>query len=508
MNTSDNSFFALVAHKIAPFQFDLGVGAVNASIRDQIVRAQMVVRALDKLQKDTPEHLRRKGALLICGAGIAGLAAADEARRKEMDFVLIDKSRFPSGALSGDGNRYLSPTMYEWPSSIVDEHEHPLQDLSFLAGDAGVGFKLPFGEPVRIAKLRAHIKKEMASRLKKWEDDAATPSAIHIYLPNTQIAQASKVALQELLDSQKNGGPVGDLSSIELVTMDKARENIVDTRKIECSYIVFAGGFSAEKTEYAGMTFETPPFWQKDKLTNRYFGIPKQKTRVSAFIAGAGDGAIQDALRCLIKKEVAHPTAIWERIVDGVTFAVPETGGTGEKLKHESLEAILTEILSLDNYATVAFMWSGEKKVFECVDKAHAALCRNLLALGPGIRENIRAILRDDVEEVHVQRNREFFTRCYPLNRFLIHLLHKVLDEKMTLPSGRPAPILTFDHGDPKGATESGAGLCWKGKTYHIAVIRTGARDEHHQTVGLTGVDPARIGFGRMPPPFMPAKVA
>jgi hypothetical protein len=490
MSASESDFLSLVTHKIAPFQFDLSVGAVNASIRDQIVRAQMVVRALWQLEQEKKPDRRLDHPLLICGAGIAGLAAADEARRLEMGFVLVEKNSFPSGALAGTGKRYLSPTMYEWPAPLFNEHTHPRRDGSFLGAETKTGFKLAFGAPVEIGRLRKRLRSLMNPNLKQWQIDAVAGTGRYWFIPNASLTPDTKDKLQALLDVPTGHASAGGLPPIELSLAGGAK------RKVQSAYMLFAGGFSAERTEYEGFTFNTPPFWKKDRLTANYFGLRKWKDRVSAFIAGAGDGAIQDALRCLVVPTVAHPLSLWEKIA---TAADTDKAG---------LEPILREVLSLDNYATIAFLWSGDKDVFKSVDERYQEMAKELLVLVPDIMAVIACILRKDVDTVHIQRNRQFFTRCYPLNRFLIHLMETVLAELGSDPSGRAGyPLLTFGHGKPDGARKSRNSLIWNSRVYHKVVIRTGAENPHFQTIGLKRINPARFSFGRIPPPFMPAKI-
>jgi hypothetical protein len=490
MSASESDFLSLVAHKVAPFQFDLNVGAVNASIRDQIVRAQMVVRALWQLEQAKDKARRLQRPLLICGAGIAGLAAADEAHRLKMGFELVEKNAFPSGALAGMGKRYLSPTMYEWPAPLFDEHSHPRRDASFLGAEARTGFKLKFAAPVQIQRLEKRLSALMKSKLKRWQSNAASKRARYCFIPNASITPGTKTSLQRLLDVPTGRASAAGLPPIELSLVGGG------TRQVTSAYIVFAGGFSAERTDYEGWVFTTPPFWEPDKLTAPHFGLAGQTGRVSAFIAGAGDGAIQDALRCLVVPTVAHPLSLWKKIA--------RSAGK----KRAELEPILREVLSLDSYSTIAFLWSGDKDVFECVDERHRTLARELLGLAPNIKKAIERMLRDDVDIVHIQRNRAFFTRCYPLNRFLIHLMEMVLVEFRARAGGAALyPLLTFGDGKPVGATRSGNGIAWNSHVYHEVVIRTGAQNPHFQTIGLKRINPARFSFGRIPPPFMPAKI-
>ncbi|WP_308921730.1 NAD(P)-binding protein [Janthinobacterium sp. J1-1] len=485
-----NAFLALIAHKIAPFQFDIGFGVVNASIRDQIVRAQMIVRALAQLNES-----HRTRPLLICGAGIAGLAAATEAKRIGLGFVLIDKEEFPSGALAGAGTRYLSPTMYEWPAHLFDEHRHPPADGTFLAADKKTGFLMNFTAPVSMEKLRLDLEAKLGRNLITLKNNAKQFKKKNWYLPNIRIDDSSKKDLQSLLT------PVDPIPTLPIglppIILTDALSGVIN-RTIEVDWIIFAGGFSAEETNYAGIDFDTPPFWSSDDLTHLYFGITGI-SHVSALIVGSGDGAIQDAIRCLIDKKVPHPVAIWKEIIKDITPNITHNP--------RNLDVILKEILSLDQYSNTSYMWSGKKEIFQSVDAAHVRLANELLALQPSIGNNIRSILRSDVSLVRIQRNRKYFTRCYALNRFLIHLIKIVLDIKQIL---RKCPKLVFGHGNIEESAISLAPdkktYTWKSHTFHRVVIRIGGKYKDYQTIGLSGIDAARVQFGRIPPPFVPTK--
>lgn len=507
--SSDESL-ALIAHKIAPFQFDIGYAAINASIRDQVVRAQMVVRGLKKSNlltisgRAAPER-----PLLICGAGIAGLAAALEAERLQIGFTLVDKYRYPSGALAGDGNRFLSPTMYEWPAPLYDEHCHPLTDKDFLAADTS-SFAFGSHAPQTMQALRKQLDAMVGSKLDEWLWNASTGKQhCNWYFPEHILSDATRLRLQNLLTSEPRV-PVGELPLIQLNKVGGSSPDgaMVDI-DADCACILFAGGFSAERTVYNKIDFRTPPFWSQDTLTEKYFGLPAGPDRVSALIIGAGDGAIQDALRCLVRTSFAHPIDMWHHIETAIAGMTAVKAATATLYFHPTLEGILRETLSTENYAAMAFAWTGNKDVFQSIDAVHVRLCRNLLALYPRLGKVVRDMLRTDVEEVRLQRNHAFFSRCYPLNRFLIHLIDAALAR-----STKKAPRLALGDGALKVKKwkviypASGKFRYERGyKYFHMVVVRAGAETPAFQMIGLSGMDAARTHFGRIPPPIVPSKI-
>lgn len=506
----DTAALALLAHKIAPFQFDIGFAVSSASIRDQIVRAQMVVGGLQNaglLQRAEGRHLERP--LLICGAGIAGLAAAKEAARLRIGFVLIDKVCFPGGALKGNGNRFLSPTMYEWPASLCNEHNHPRRGKDCLAGTATT-FDLPLGRPVTMTDLRTRISAIIGRNLTDWTRRAAKRQTGNWYLPETCIHDDSKEALQALLDAAPSDPKV----SLPPIKLEKIGPTPTTPLELEFACILFAGGFSAESKEIDGVEFDTPPFWEKDTLTEPFLGLKKTTDRASALIVGAGDGAIQEALRCLVRHDLAEqPLAIWNKLIDDSAGAKVTVGPAATILgDHTTIESILREILSLENYAATTYMWSGNAEIFKSLDAAHVRLCGNLLRLCPAIAKHIKTLLRKDVSEVRVQRRGDSFSKCYPLNRFLIHLFHATLPK---LARGRNVPRLSFGDTELKNTELKKSGRYGKSelsgkamidgtwKEFDVIVLRKGGDTPRFQAIGLTGIDAARTNFGRIVPPFV-----
>ena len=81
----------LLAHEVAPFFFELGGRLSPVSIRDQMVRAQLLVDRAVIAKLISPSR-----PLLVIGAGAAGVTATIQAVEvHKVPTILIDRGRIP-----------------------------------------------------------------------------------------------------------------------------------------------------------------------------------------------------------------------------------------------------------------------------------------------------------------------------------------------------------------------------------------------------------------------------
>lgn len=493
---------ALVAHKIAPFQFDISHSASSASIRDQIVRAQMVVRALLKSKLIGAGYgINSPSPLLICGAGVAGLAAAFEATRLGVRFVMIDKNVVaPGGALAGTGQRFASPTMYEWPASIVDEHVHPLTHIDFLAsGSPKNKFKFGVGKPELIQNLRSQVDAIVSASVVRWKIAAAKRDRTSSWLlTSTRIDKPSKDALRALLSP---GITVSGLPEISFTRHHRAWPG-----KYKFSCILFASGFSVESTTLVNHDVKTPQFWEPDTLLDAALGTT---TKPMALVVGGGDGAIQDAMRALLQyKKAAHPLAVWEYLMRGplptnlAAVVMPVLGGGGGIDEAELYRRILT----VENYSAIAYSWVPNNRIYKDIDVIYADLAKRLIVRYPNLVQRLAELLRIDVQGVCIS-TRGGFSRAYALNRFLIHLINEA--RACLVSSSFPTlEILKYEIEKfaPLGVAKTEGSVTFANGTtryFDLIILRKGAKYPAYQAIGITGVDAARIELGRLPVPMM-----
>lgn len=490
MNPPNDSVFALLVHKVAPFQFDIGFKVSSASIRDQVVRAQMVVRAL------TEAGLTRTDSapMLICGAGVAGLAAAMEAEALGLPFVLIEKNDRPGGVLQGKGKRYISPTMYEWPATSVNLHSFPMTKglaiLGTTTSSPTSDFSYTFSEPATIADFVAAVLNVARPKLVLWRLQDK-------YFPNTTISDESKEQLQKML------APGAECRQLPPLSFAAPKNNLPE----QFSALLFTAGMAPETPHLKWKRHntdrehifdsETPGFWEKDRLLDANLGTAVPQPDV--LVIGGGDGAIQDALRCLVDHAKAVNTLeIWEKIADTLTPLM----GPMPKLRWYTVDDILLDILTLEGYTATGAMWVANAQIYKDLDQEYKLLAINLLVLYPNVASVIKAMLRSDVGSVSLS-TRGGFSKCYALNRFLIHLIDQAL---LMVDPGRlqlVEEIKTFESVSVGKQMSGTVYVAGKHQHFNLIVSRVGSPGVSYQAIGLSGIKPERVEFGRIPVPLM-----
>lgn len=541
MYTNDNAdVFPLLALKIAPRQFDLSYRFSNISLRDQIVRAQILIQALHQnyFSKVSLPYRDDSFDVLIIGAGAAGLAAANEADELGLKFVLIEKEKqVPGGVLRKNANRYVSTGMYEWPNPNAEEHSYPLLKPRLLGTSAeGSGLKLTFKTPVRVKEFGDEIENVLSVKLKNWTQNYrkydANPShgAKQLLIKPATLSRHSKGLLTQMLDKTR---PLHSQNlheaALPAVTVEITNPPS-SLKKLRFQFIIYAVGFGTETRNYSGRQrpyrgFVNFSFWDRDNIPSVYCGLRKPP-RIG--ILGSGDGALQDAIRSLISPGFgppldgslvslgfSNPLDIWNYILD---FKQPR----GARLRDSTnISTALTRISSADVYSTTGAIWSPNPAIFESLDIVFKDVVRQLVAAeGSKLHNAIVSIIRNDIESLTLITDKGFFTKVYALNRFLVHLLYEVLKLPRATSSKKKYPSFEILHGQvtsfkklPKSTNTHGALVGLNSLmatpvslTFDLAIIRGGIdkRTVPNQRIGLSGKDVGRTALGRIPVPIRP----
>jgi hypothetical protein len=514
----------LLAYKIAPRQFDLSYRFSNISLRDQIVRGQTLVRTLQATGL-IPEGKGRnkvpKFDLLICGAGAAGLAAAKEAADLGMSFVLIERdSAIPGGVLDKTADRYVSTAMYEWPHPNHAEHAYPLSRPALLGseGAAMPAFNLHFTEPVLIKDFGLKIANTLKPDISLWQANfkewkKGNKSGRNLLLSNTTLSTTSKNDLRDMLGAKVSihGVPLSR-KTLPNITLDYDENGTPKIFEFRFAYVIYAVGFAKEKIEYADQKepyegFDHVEFWTQDTIGHPRLGFTKINPRVG--ILGSGDGALQDALRCLVDpKKFPHPLKIWDGMMD-------LTLHRKYKPLRDSIHVrdALVRVAAVDGYTTGGAIWSHETHIFRSLDIAFLEIIDDLLIKEQfKLKQVIGAMLRKDVKSVTIITERGYFSKSYALNRFLVLLFSKVLPlirkkngtDRLRFLSGI---VTKFDqiHGHNRGARIEIKGSA-KDEEFDLMIIRGGLnkKETPSELIGLTGQDTGRAELGRIPAPIRP----
>jgi hypothetical protein len=522
----------LLAYKIAPRQFDLSYRFSNISLRDQIVRAQTLVRTLLATGLVAPGKADQNVdfPLLICGAGAAGLAAAKEADALGIRFVLIEKGDVvPGGVLNKDADRYVSTAMYEWPLPNHMEHAYPLSKPALLGTDASLpsSLDLLFKAPARIAEFGASLANALRLDIPNWTksftdfEAGRRKAGNSMLVKNASIAATSKTALKALLGAKVSihGLPLLDMK-LPRIELDYVSVKVPTDRTFQFAYVIYAGGFAKEAVAYAvqpdPITKKLEPqipyagyvhdeFWNKDRVFENHLGFGSGQPSVG--ILGSGDGALQDALRCLVGSSHPHPLAIWDGLM-------AHRNGKSRALRYSPhVQKALARVAAADLYTTGGAIWHHGTHVFRSLDDAFRAIIDDLYADEQlKLDSAIDSLVRGDVGRVTLVTQHGYFTKAYALNRFLVLLFARRFAK-----DGAGKVKLELRHGTVKtfaqiGSEVRGAELTIKsGKSTmtckcDLVIIRGGLDRSAvpFQQAGLTGIDTGRAGLGRIPAPIRP----
>lgn len=419
---------AVLANKCAANVFDISSGMVHASIRDQIVRAQLLVR---DLAANDP-HCQR---LLIVGAGIAGVAAAVAASHLGKSVLLVETRDIPFHLQAQVSTRYVGPFMYEWPSPVHASQDYPLMSLVMqpMGGTPKWTSSKPIRSDVLAAKLTAWLKSKPFGNPKPDFWFSANPKHIKSYVRLFSMRAAHNSIRKA---HGRNLRPTRPLeSSTAYLDLDG---NAVPPASFIPDYVVLAAGMGNERIELsAGVSGLT--FWEDDSL--RDASVETMRTG----IFGGGDGALQDVLRILTKFE--HP-------LDFIAHLQQDAGANA------ALAAQLPILEALEQQSRLVGTWSAGN-VYELIDRKCAHIARNL-SKNPFVLAKVHDGLKPGSGCVHHFVRETFFGKAYLLNRFCVHLIRHCRAKRYHL------------HRATKVSTASKIGA-----TYHVDVVDRGKQVAH-----------------------------
>ncbi|QHP90710.1 hypothetical protein EXE55_07065 [Burkholderia glumae] len=505
----------LLAVKVGPRQLDVNFRFSYISIRDQIIRAQMAVKALVEtglLKAGATNNQLPNSAhfqLAIFGAGIAGVAAAMQAEKEGVRFILIEKGTFPSGVLSKTSERYVSTSMYEWPNVVFDTHTFPLRSPRLLGLDVSEwALNLLIGAPLKIGDFSTRFIDSVNEYIETWRTNAISGRDGNWLVENSSLSEDSKKSLAQLVSAPGSSMlakqiDAGDAVPLSIETSVPSMTG-VNSMSLDAEYLLYAVGYGKETRKFSpdkpAPDLRFNDFWDSDEIDSYQLGSTYGKPDV--LIVGSGDGALQDALRCLFeKKEAAHALEIWNLIV-GQRFGRDPRNLT----ERPELMTALQSLASYDGYTTVGTAWSGSAVAYRNLDAEFSKVAKFVSdKLGGLILDNMRPALRTDIRTITILTRDGYFSKAYALNRFLAHLIFQVL-------STRGWPILSIACGDiidiaPNTDKRGGTVYFRDGRPqqqYPVIILRGGLDRSTEQQVGLSGRDTGRMELGRIALPIVP----
>lgn len=377
----------LAAHLVSENCFEIGGEFSPASIRDQMVRACLVV---DRLIADSriDEHGLN---LLVIGAGPTGLSAALRAAGAGVRTVVVDSADGtddePQFRLGACTSRDVDPTLYDWPASHWPKAYFPW-----------AGQRMPLSWKADKASLVAT----------RWVKRFNALTARHT--EKVRIRYNTTIVLG---DEDAPPPKAGD-DEVE-VTFKPSVPTAKQWPPEKFGAVLSCVGWGAERLDVkdpAGVhEYRSFGFWQKDEFEDPNCGRP---TSPRVLISGGGDGALQDLIRIMTGGSTS-------RVFD--LFLTAMRGHAGV------LAAVTEEIRAAEEIALRAMSWNMDEEqdnsILEALEEAHERALAHLKASSAWItvERTIKAMLVVSGPSIQIVHRKAFFTQCYALNRFLALLI-------------------------------------------------------------------------------------
>ncbi|MDH6152664.1 MULTISPECIES: FAD-binding protein [Paraburkholderia] len=397
---ADNGL-ALLAFKIGPNQFGLNRGLAYISMRDQVLRARTLVHAAvgARLFEQRPATAtgyadRRVDVdLTVIGGGVGGISVALAAAEAGITTLVVEKSKECFSLLQNGTDRLLSTTVYDWPANHFNVHAFPVlpdtsPDVSSLSSI------LHFPD-------KACSARELADSLngQVMAYERSHTSTLHI-----------ERGMEIPLDDGITWAGRGSL----LVRVPRAIKLFGSSRKdFHTRAVVYAIGFGSEKVITDGYAVDAS-FWGYQTIETDLARFACTNAKV--FIAGGGDGGLQEVLRFAFLPDY-HDLSIAVKALESAV-------GPDDRVWSEGLR----DIMFAEDNAARAFMWGYRPElVFRELERVHERVIAKLLDPTDARRQKAVIEWRDHV----TRQQRVQITlydpkpsgRVYALNRFLFRLL-------------------------------------------------------------------------------------
>jgi hypothetical protein len=390
-------------HRVGNSRFEL-VGTRTASVRDQMLRATLLVQALWK--RGQPK-VSPGDWILILGGGAAGASAAMTASAYGVNSVIIEREPYLFSRQMGVTTRRLHPTEFDWPQ--------PHTRTPWPQVGAYPSLPLPYSasEPASAAARR-------------WE--AAFAQAAERSRSDRGRGHIHEVLGADRDDILIQDEPYGCSASSPVVKLPHGQY-----RAVICCI-----GQGREKVffpEGSVSSFAGPRFWSSDGLSEDLLQtIPvgsSTRQPVRALVSGGGDGAQQDVQRILC-------SAFGMELLENCVFRyLPSLRGKLAPLLGPMWDADIERHKELDGSSVDR---ARREKALRSWNEHYTRQARDVwsklqsheqrLLVGKLLRPEV---LRQEVTLTWVQRDKDT-TYCYPLNRFITELviqsyaLHRLQD--------------------------------------------------------------------------------
>ena len=427
MTANANWYFPLLAHKAGVRTFDVSSGMNYVSVKDQVVRATVLVNSL--LQCKLFDGERKQYDVVVIGAGVAGVAAASHAAGHGLKVLVLEGAdeRFPLQKKCT--SRHVSFSMYDWPEA------HAAKGVFPSLGDMPVKSEAGFFFPCSVLSEHPVPASELVTGWDREIEGYKYPSGSIRWEFGVKVTPPSYRGNALLVDDR----------DADAVTIHFRHTNGRDTYAV-AKVLIFATGIGTERTvpntEKPGSPYQPPSFWSD--LDDAPWQEDVDLSERTAFLSGNGDGAIQDFLKIVYRKAAINLLAL----VEACKLSLGQ----------------MARIVSAERHVARQLMWNTP------VTEAYAALqvvfdeiVAEVLAahkdpLDVGIAEQTCPKIVWVAETAEPAKQRIVFSKTYALNRFLATLtLAKLRDSpKLRLVAGQTNSVHKDEKGVHRCKTSSG----------------------------------------------------
>jgi hypothetical protein len=453
------------AHTWRPCVFNLA-GRTPVSIRDQLVRAQVLTqRLLDS------GVLAAGSKLLVVGAGAAGATVAILAARRGVEVVVADRGVAPFALQLHCDTRWIDPVQYDWPAQHCSRGRWPVS-----------------GWPVSVPlKFKANYADLLAD---EWNDTLRDEAFLH---PNLDLRFETELRRYPSISSP----PSAELTA-------SLHDPLRGSYEEDFDVVVIARGIAREKVSVpnnadVAITRTSPkfvslPFWQHDAFQTPSLGLSDPRHHV--LVSGGGDGALQDYIRLVTGTNSAL------LLLEDICAAMPR--GT------ELLAMLRWRLAEAEEQAHRMQLWSaGSGDDHDTLLRIHQLHLRMIEVLrrrfasdwGSATATLRRKLTPRNPARIRLVHPCTHFSNCYSLNRFVALALRQFILEEFKvdtidgnqkvravrpdLGAAHPTACPPGCWGQPhfvellRGADCSSAGSAHNsGRDYHGVAIRHGV-DQH-----------------------------
>ena len=259
--------------------FILGSFAKHATLYSQQVRALNLVWALDS-ETESGQSLRRQ-KVGILGAGAAGITAGAAAAIRGAEVWIWEKLQEPMELQQNNRQRWLHPTLYDWPDFNdlpTNKNYTEPSSLPLLRGDDA---NLP------ILTWSAGYATDVARQIIDQWEGIANSYPIH---RNFNVALVSiHPGAKRSMGLEWRAQTAAQVSDTEQQDVDSVQRQHSKTQKQDVDVLILATGFGIETPEHGGT------YWDDDAIDSAFHRDAREW-----IISGCGDAALMDLMRVCI----------------------------------------------------------------------------------------------------------------------------------------------------------------------------------------------------------------